>query len=70
VQLLARDPEVYVSAGGATLDQLRKGAKTRKLKAVRSGRVVVVDEKLFLPGPDIGRGLEALAQALHPDAVR
>jgi iron complex transport system substrate-binding protein len=69
-QLLARDPEVYVSIGGPTLAELRRGARTRALRAVRTGRVVAIDEELFLPGPDIGRGLEALARALHPDAVR
>jgi iron complex transport system substrate-binding protein len=71
-QLLARDPEVYVTVAGAgaTLKQLRQGPRTRKLKAVRSGRVVIVDERLLAPGPSIGVGLEVLARALHPDASR
>jgi ABC-type Fe3+-hydroxamate transport system substrate-binding protein len=69
-QLLALDPEVYVSAGGATLADLKRGARTRKLRAVRNGRVEHVDPKLLVAGPDLGRGLEALARALHPDAVR
>jgi ABC-type Fe3+-hydroxamate transport system substrate-binding protein len=69
-QLLAFDPDVYVSAGGATLEHLRKGVRTKRLKAVRTGRVVVVDEGLMAPGPGIGRGLVALARALHPDAFR
>jgi ABC-type Fe3+-hydroxamate transport system substrate-binding protein len=69
-QLFAFDPEVYVSAGGATLEQLRKGVRTKRLKAVRTDRVVVVDKELLSPGPDLGRGLLALARALHPDAFR
>ena len=69
-QLLAFNPDVYISAGGATLEQLRKGVRTRALKAVRSGRVVVIDENLLAPGPALGRGLVALARALHPDAFR
>jgi iron complex transport system substrate-binding protein len=71
-QLLAHDPEVYVTVtgAGATLKQLRRGPRTRKLQAVRNGRVIAIDERLLMPGPSIGIGLEALARALHPDAVR
>jgi ABC-type Fe3+-hydroxamate transport system substrate-binding protein len=71
-QLRAIDPEVYVTVAGAgaTLKQLRKGPRTRKLKAVRTGRVVTIDERLLLPGPGVGAGLAALARALHPDAFR
>jgi iron complex transport system substrate-binding protein len=69
-QLRAADPDVYVSIAGvgATLAQLRKGPRTRKLKAVRTGRVVTIDERLLTPGPAIGAGLAAIARALHPDA--
>jgi iron complex transport system substrate-binding protein len=71
-QLRARDPEVYVTVAGAgaTLKQLRRGPRTKKLQAVRNGRVVTIDEQLLMPGPSIGVGLEVLARALHPDAVR
>jgi iron complex transport system substrate-binding protein len=71
-QLLARDPEVYVTVagGGATLKQLRKGQRTKRLQAVRRGRVVTIDGRLLMPGPSIGVGLEVLARALHPNAVR
>jgi iron complex transport system substrate-binding protein len=71
-QLLTLDPDVYVTVAGAgaTLKQLRKGPRTRKLKAVRSGRVVPTDERLLVPGPGIGAGIVALARALHPDAFR
>ncbi len=71
-QLLARDPEVYVTVAGAgaTLKQLRRGLRTKKLQAVRKGRVVTIDERLLMPGPSIGVGIDALARALHPDAIR
>ncbi len=71
-QLLARNPEVYVTVAGAgaTLKQLRRGLRTKKLQAVRKGRVVTIDERLLMPGPSIGVGIDALARALHPDAVR
>ena len=42
---------------------------TRKLGAVRSGRVFIVESRLLEPGPSIGRGLEQLAEALHPGAT-
>ena len=67
-ELLALDPEVYVSVGGPTLKQLRRGARTRRLRAVRSGRVHVVDERLLSASPAIAQGLDRLARALHPDA--
>ncbi len=69
-ELLALDPEVYVSVGGATLTQLRKGVRTRRLRAVRSGRVHTIDERLLSATPAVAQGLGKLAQALHPDAFR
>jgi ABC-type Fe3+-hydroxamate transport system substrate-binding protein len=67
-ELLALDPQVYVSVGGHTLKQLRRDARTRRLRAVRSGRVHVIDERLLSATPAIARGLDRLARALHPDA--
>ena len=71
-QLRALDPDVYVAAAGlgATLAELRADPRTKGLRAVRNGRVVVVDSRLLSPGPRVGAGLEALARALHPDAFR
>jgi ABC-type Fe3+-hydroxamate transport system substrate-binding protein len=71
-QLRALDPDVYVTVAGAgaTLKQLRRGPRTRKLKAVRTGRVITIDERSLSPGPGVGAGVEALARALHPDALR
>ena len=69
-ELLALDPEVYVSVGGPTLEQLRRGVRTRRLRAVKSGRVHVLDERLLSATPAIAQGLDRLARALHPDAFR
>lgn len=68
--LVRANPRVYIatSGSGTTLRSLRDDPRTRKLAAVRSGNVVVVDTRLLEPGAGIGRGLEALARALHPDA--
>lgn len=67
-ELLALDPEVYVSVGGPTLKQLQRDTRTRRLRAVRSGRVHVVDERLLSASPALAQGLDRLARALHPDA--
>ena len=68
-QLAAEDPEVYIvsSGTGATLASLRRDPRTRGLRAVREGRVVVVAGADLEPGHRIGDGLLALARALHPD---
>lgn len=69
-QLLDLDPDVYIATAGAgvTLVTLRKNPRTKRLRAVRNGRVVVVDDRLLLAGPLLGVALEQLARALHPDA--
>jgi ABC-type Fe3+-hydroxamate transport system substrate-binding protein len=69
-ELVGLDPEVYVSVGGPTLRQLRKGVRTRQIRAVKSGRVHVIDKRLLSATPAIAQGLDRLARALHPDAFR
>ena len=66
------DPDVYVVTADTmtTLADLRKNPATRKLRAVREGRFVVLDENLLVPGPRIGDGLDQVARLLHPDAFR
>jgi ABC-type Fe3+-hydroxamate transport system substrate-binding protein len=61
---------VYVSVGGPTLEQLRKGTRTRQIRAVKSGRVHAVDERFLSATPAIAQGLGRLARVLHPDAFR
>jgi cobalamin transport system substrate-binding protein len=67
-----RDPDVYVvtSDTGTTLADLRRNPQTRRLRAVREGRFVVLDADLLQPGPRIGDGLDQVARLLHPDAFR
>ena len=71
-ELRRANPEVYVTTNdtGITLRSLRSDRKTKQLAAVRDGRVVVVDAHDLDPGPSIGRALERLAAALHPNASR
>jgi ABC-type Fe3+-hydroxamate transport system substrate-binding protein len=70
-QLVGLDPDVYIATtgSGTSLATLRKHPRARKLSAVRRGRVVIVAGRLLEPGPAIGRGLEQLAEALHPGAT-
>jgi iron complex transport system substrate-binding protein len=70
--LVRANPTVYVatSASGETLRSLRRNPRTRRLRAVRAGRVVVIDSRLLSPGPAIAAGLDRLAKALHPEALR
>jgi iron complex transport system substrate-binding protein len=65
------DPDVYLatSESRVTLPGLRADPKTASLTAVQDGRVVVLPSELVLtPGPRVGRALEEVARALHPDA--
>jgi len=68
-QLAVEDPDVYIvsSGSGATLSSLRGDPRTRRLRAVRTGRVVVVAGADLEPGHRAGDGLLAIARALHPD---
>lgn len=73
VALLRRlDPDVYVTTSDSetTLAGLRANPRTRRLNAVRSGRIVTIDAALLGPGARVGQGLQALARLLHPDAFR
>ena len=71
-ELLRLDPDVYMTLSdtSVTLRDLRRNPRTRKLRAVRQGRFVIVDAALLQPGPRIGQGLAAVARELHPHAFR
>lgn len=72
-RLRRADPDVYLatSDSGVTLVDLRRDPKTKRLSAVKSGRVVILPTELVTqPGPNVTKGLEAVAVALHPDAFR
>jgi iron complex transport system substrate-binding protein len=71
-RLAQLDPDVYAvtSDTKTTLADLRKNRQTRRLRAVRNGRFVVLDADLLVPGPRIGDALEQVAHLLHPNAFR
>jgi iron complex transport system substrate-binding protein len=70
-QLVALDPHVILdgvaeahgAAGG--IAALRDAPGWRELSAVRLGRVRAIDATALRPGPRIGVGLAAIAEALH-----
>jgi len=72
VDLARLDPDIYVVTADTmtTLADLRRNPATRRLRAVREGRFVVLDQDLLVPGPRIGDGLDQVARLLHPDAFR
>lgn len=69
--LIALDPEVYVMQQGPmnkNPQPLAERPHFATLRAVKAGRVFVVDEKLFSrPGPRNVDAVEQLAAHLHPD---
>jgi iron complex transport system substrate-binding protein len=69
-RLVQLDPEAYVAIGKGTttLARLRAGAKTKRIRAVRTGRFGVVESPLVVPGPQLGEALVQIARILHPDA--
>jgi len=69
-RLAQLDPEAYVAVGTGTtsLARLRAGAKTKRIRAVRTGRFGVVESRLVVPGPQLGEALVQIARILHPDA--
>lgn len=72
-RLQRANPDVYLatSDSGVTLRDLRRDPQTKNLKAVKNGRVVILPTDLVTrPGPNVTKGLEAVAVALHPDAFR
>lgn len=70
-RLRTLDPDVYLATteSRVTLKSLRTDSRTAELEAVRSGAFALLPSELVLrPGPHVGKALERVAQALHPDA--
>ena len=68
---MTEDPQVYLldSLSGSSPEAVAKRHGFDAVAAVAAGRVIVIDSDLVTrPGPRIVDGLQALAQALHPDA--
>ncbi len=69
--LLALDPDVYIVQKGPMNrrpGQISQRPYFSRLRAIRDGRVYIVDEFLFSrPGPRVIEALEELARILHPE---
>jgi iron complex transport system substrate-binding protein len=71
--IAAADPDILLAAWcGAgdrvPLERIVEQRGWEQLRAVRNGQVYcIADELLNTPAPNLVRGLQALAQALHPD---
>lgn len=69
-RLAKLDPQVYLTSDpAATLRYLRSNRKTRKLTAVRTGRVYRISPRFLLPDGDLADRLLGIARLLHPDAL-
>jgi ABC-type Fe3+-hydroxamate transport system substrate-binding protein len=70
-RMKALAPDVYVieRASKETLKVLRRRKATKDLAAVRSGRVLILDERLVQPDQDAYRTLELIARFLHPESL-
>lgn len=69
-ELVKADPAVYMATHSSASDiaSIGKRAGYAELQAVKSGRVVILDDNLTSrPGPRIMEGLRLIAQGLHPD---
>jgi ABC-type Fe3+-hydroxamate transport system substrate-binding protein len=68
--LVQRDPDV-VLVPPASRARYLADPRWRALRAVREGRVLVIDTTIVLrPGPRLGEAARSLAALLHPDAGR
>jgi ABC-type Fe3+-hydroxamate transport system substrate-binding protein len=64
-------PDVYLieRSSKESLKVLRKRKATKDLAAVRSGRVLILNDHLVEPDQDAYRALELIARFLHPESV-
>ncbi len=72
-QLLKDNPDVYVAVKGSQSDpaDISQRPGYSALKAVKDGRVYVVEDNPFVrSGPRMVRGLQQLAQILHPEVFK
>jgi iron complex transport system substrate-binding protein len=71
-EVIGKNPEIVISLYGAmhyaTLEDMKKRSGWNTISAIKSGKVYLLDENLFLrPGPRIVEGLKILGKALHPE---
>lgn len=70
-KLRRADPDVYLATSDShvTLESLRENPQTKGLTAVKKGNFAIVSSDLVnRAGPRVGRALQQVAKALHPDA--
>ncbi len=70
-KLRQADPDVYLATSDShvTLESLRENPQTKDLTAVKKGNFAIVSSDLVnRAGPRVGRALQQVAKALHPDA--
>jgi iron complex transport system substrate-binding protein len=76
--IVTQDPQIILMLTGhgvqnrltpeRVLAELRADPRWRRVTAVRTGRVAMLDEdEITIPGPRMIDGLESMARALHPD---
>jgi iron complex transport system substrate-binding protein len=73
-EIIAKDPQVILLADGSqgvTPDSVKARPGWAGISAVRTGRIVVLDEDVYLrPGPRSVDALEGLVRFLHPELFR
>jgi iron complex transport system substrate-binding protein len=74
-EVIAQDPEVIIlssmSSKDPMADQRQWWERWKEVAAVRLGRICVIDSDLILrPSPRIVDGLEEMAKAIHPEALK
>jgi iron complex transport system substrate-binding protein len=70
-RLRRADPDVYLATSDShvALESLRDDPRTKSLTAVKKGNFAIVSSDLVnRAGPRVGRALQQVARALHPDA--
>ena len=65
--ILPRKPDyiLLMKDGPVNLKDMQQRAGWSSLEAVRQGRVIVVDDRIQIPGPVAFDGLEDLARQIH-----
>jgi ABC-type Fe3+-hydroxamate transport system substrate-binding protein len=69
MQRLAPDVYLLERSSRETLKVLRTRAATKDLAAVRSGRVLILNDRLVAPDQDAYLVLEQIARFLHPESL-
>lgn len=70
-QLITDNPDIFIAVKGSQSnpEDIAKRPGYSQMKAVKDGRVFVVEDNLFVrPGPRLVQGLEQLARMVQPEA--